>query len=142
MLPPPGADPSPATFREEGSEAGREIDRRLAALWLRQLPEFQARLLSLHAAAEMATCGSLSGEPLRHAIQIAHGFAGSLGMYGYAAAGLIAREIESELLLAGPRPHLLEQVAELSVAMGCGETLDPGSRERPQLQPSAVQTAD
>ena len=101
----------------QGSKPASEIDGRLAALWQRNLPEFRARLLLLRQAAESAASGDLSGEQLQQAVHLAHGFAGSLGMYGYPAAGLIARELESELRLAGSESQLILLVAQLSAAI-------------------------
>ena len=69
----------------------------LARLWERNLPLMRERQQLLEAAVRSALAGSLT-EPEREAsIDVAHKFAGSLGMFGYARGTDLARELEQSL---------------------------------------------
>ncbi|MDW5265972.1 MULTISPECIES: Hpt domain-containing protein [Acidobacteriaceae] len=75
----------------------KKLNALLAGLWERGLPLLQERLAILDRAATAAESGELS-EVLRiEALEIAHKFAGSLGMFGYSDGTEIARQIEQLL---------------------------------------------
>jgi HPt (histidine-containing phosphotransfer) domain-containing protein len=69
----------------------------LAALWLRNRPLIEERLVQLDRAAAAAVTGALSEDMCEEASHTAHKLAGSLGMYGYDEGTRIAREIEALL---------------------------------------------
>ncbi len=78
-------------------EAREKTAALLAGLWKRNLPLVESRLGLLERAREQALAGALTEELRTEAAEIAHKFAGSLGMFGLAAGTEIARELELAL---------------------------------------------
>lgn len=70
----------------------------LSALWEKYLPLMQERLALLDAAAEATRTGELDAQQRSSAIDAAHKFAGSLGMFGFPQGTDAARSMEHLLL--------------------------------------------
>lgn len=91
------------------------IADRLAALWQRQRPVLAERIVVLERAAEAAADASLTPELRAEAAMLAHKLAGTLGLYGHAAAGKAASKMELLLDVEEPLngPELQSCAAEL-----------------------------
>ncbi len=78
-------------------EAKEKTAALLAGMWKRNQPLIERRLALLERAREQALAGSLTEESRVEAAEVAHKFAGSLGMFGLARGTEIARELEAGL---------------------------------------------
>jgi len=94
------------------SEAEDKTAALLQQVWLRNRPMVEERLGRLDRAAAAAAAGTLAEELRKEAAEIAHKFAGSLGMFGYDHGSRVARKIE--LLIDYPAPD----AARLSALTG------------------------
>lgn len=100
------------------TEAADKTATLLAALWVRNRPMVEERLVTLDRAAAAAAAGALAEELRADAAGNAHKLAGSLGMYGFDEGTRVAREIE--VLLSGAAPdaaRLSSLIAELRGAI-------------------------
>jgi HPt (histidine-containing phosphotransfer) domain-containing protein len=96
-----------------------KINALLASLWERGLPQLRERLEILDRTATAAASGSLTEASRMEALEIAHKFAGSLGMFGYAEGTEIARQLEQLLnqpALASSR-EMIELIVRLRQAL-------------------------
>lgn len=75
----------------------------LDAVWQRNLPLIRDRLTRLDAFVSALRRGKASPQDHEAALDIAHKFSGSLGIFGYPAGSQIARALET-LLEANPIP--------------------------------------
>jgi HPt (histidine-containing phosphotransfer) domain-containing protein len=82
----------------------------IRAIWQRGLPLTRERMALLrHAATQLSGTRALDADLRGQALATAHKLAGSLGMFGFAAATQHARAIELELSHAGlPQPERLQ----------------------------------
>ena len=90
------------------------------AIWLKQIAQTRERLELLERAAEeLSSTRTIDPELRAKALDIAHKFAGSLGMFGYGEATDHARLIEETLHHAGlPQPERFQQhVDDLRLAL-------------------------
>jgi len=88
-----------------------DLSALLAAVWQKNLLQFQTRLGRLDQVAAETALVHAFPEPLRaEAISIAHKLAGSLGMFGYMRGTEIARELEVFLHQDQPDPTRLTQL--------------------------------
>jgi HPt (histidine-containing phosphotransfer) domain-containing protein len=78
-----------------------KINALLESLWKRGLPLVRERLDLLERASASANAGELSEEVRIEAVEAAHKFSGSLGMFGFDRGTEIARQIE-QILSASP----------------------------------------
>ena len=78
-----------------------KLDALLASVWERGLPLLRERLDILDRAARAASSGELTETLRMEAVEIAHKFSGSLGMFGHDRGTEIARKIE-QILSAPP----------------------------------------
>jgi HPt (histidine-containing phosphotransfer) domain-containing protein len=92
-----------------------QIDALLLTLWERGLPQLRERLEVLEHAAAAAASGRLAEASRIEALDIAHKFAGSLGMFGYDKGTEIARKLEQLLTRLTPSNagQMKDLVAEL-----------------------------
>jgi HPt (histidine-containing phosphotransfer) domain-containing protein len=81
----------------------------LQALWERNLPTIRARVDLIERAATQTP--PLRDEVRLEAAAAAHKLAGSMGMFGYSEATLIARELEKLLLAHTPERSTLSTLA-------------------------------
>lgn len=89
------------------------MDQMLATLWERNLPLTRERFAKLRQFTADLRAGSATDEARKEAGEIAHKFAGSLGMYGFHRCTEPARQLEL-LLLYNTAPLSPEAVAELT----------------------------
>ncbi len=75
----------------------------LDAIWQQNLPLIRSRLETLDAFVDAAGKGAPTPQQLEDATDIAHKFAGSLGMFGFPLGSQVARTLE-QLLESTPRP--------------------------------------
>jgi len=100
------------------TEAEDKTASLLAALWVKNRPMIEQRLMTLDRAAAEAAAGTLGADLRGEARMIVHKFSGGLGMYGYDEGTRIAREIEVLLEGAGPvGARLSGLVGELRAAI-------------------------
>lgn len=100
------------------SDAADKTAALLAKLWLKIQPIVEERLAILDRASSAATEGSLSLELRKEAQNNAHKLAGALGMYGFDAGTLIARDLERLLDSEAPDPiRFSELVRELRASV-------------------------
>lgn len=100
------------------SDAQDKTAALLAALWEKNRPIIEERLVALDGAAAAAATGSLEDEQRKEGQIAAHKLAGALGMYGYDEGTRIARQLE--VLLDGGAPEagqLSALIAELRAAI-------------------------
>ncbi len=83
----------------------------IATLWLRNQPQVLERLALLEHAAAASASGTLTPDLQQQAVDIAHKFAGSLGMFGFHEGTLKAREMEQHLKAPAADPHRLATLA-------------------------------
>lgn len=74
-----------------------EIQKRMAELWTRYLPEVAGRVSVLERACSVMETGKLSGEEREEASAAAHKLAGALGTFGRTRGTELAREVEGML---------------------------------------------
>lgn len=90
------------------------------AIWIKQIPQTRERLALLERAAdELSTTRTIDPELRAKALEIAHKFAGSFGMFGYSEATNHSRLLEETLHHAGlPQPERFQQhVDDLRVSL-------------------------
>jgi HPt (histidine-containing phosphotransfer) domain-containing protein len=75
-------------------ETAAKTDALIAELWQRHLPTIKERLDNLDRIAALAASATLSEADRAQGVDLAHKFAGSLGMYGYKHATDIAMQLE------------------------------------------------
>ncbi|MDE3105669.1 MAG: Hpt domain-containing protein [Acidobacteriota bacterium] len=98
-------------------ETAAKTDALIAQLWQRHLPTFIERLDTLERIAHAAANGTLTEADRDQAANIAHKFAGSLGMYGYPRGTEIAMQLEN-LYRNPPLEHPL-QLVPLTSTLRC-----------------------
>src|SRR5512146_2520827 len=74
-----------------------QIQKRMAELWARHLPEIAERVGVLERACSALEAGKLSGEERKAASAAAHKLAGALGTFGRTRGTELAREAEGML---------------------------------------------
>lgn len=74
-----------------------QIQKRMAELWARHLPEIAERVRVLESACSALENGELSGEERKAASAAAHKLAGALGTFGRTRGTELARELEEML---------------------------------------------
>jgi HPt (histidine-containing phosphotransfer) domain-containing protein len=89
-----------------------QIDDLLAQLWQKNLPTIRERLDLLDQFGSAADSGSLEEHTRLEALNIAHKFAGSLGMYGYQQGTEVASKMER--ILKSPTPETLVTLRALA----------------------------
>lgn len=94
---------SPGTDATTASELRR--------LWEKYRPVNATRLAAVEAAVAALRRGRSSEEVLAEAVRAAHKLAGSLGMFGYNAASILAREAEELLEGGSPDAARLDAIA-------------------------------
>jgi HPt (histidine-containing phosphotransfer) domain-containing protein len=100
------------------TDAADKTAKLLAALWLRNRPIVEERLVLLDRASAAAATGMLDEALREESRSAAHKLSGSLGMYGFDEGTRVAREME--VLLSGASPdgaRLLVLCGELRVAV-------------------------
>ncbi len=80
---------SPVDSKEQSPLAGA-----LDALWVRFLPEMEARVATLESAAQAFASNNLSEQQQEQANTAAHKLAGVLGTFGLTRGTVLARELE------------------------------------------------
>ena len=111
-MPDPG---SPTKAREDAR-------RRIEALWARGLPQIRDRLELLERAAAEMALGRIDAALAGEAMETAHKWAGSLGMFGFAEGTRLARELEVELETGAPDATKVQ-----ALVSGLRAVLFPGS---------------
>lgn len=71
-----------------------QIQKRMAELWTRHLPEIAERVGVLERACSAMETGKLLGEERKAAMAAAHKLAGALGTFGRTRGTELARELE------------------------------------------------
>ena len=89
-----------------------KITALLTSLWELNLPTLHKRLDLLDRAASAAASGQLTEALRAEALEVAHKFSGSLGMFGYDHGTEIARQIEHIL-----KPPALNAMSHLTPLM-------------------------
>jgi hypothetical protein len=92
----------------------------LDSIWKQNLPLIRDRLRRLDAFVDGLIKGVSTPQQFKDAIDIAHKFAGSLGMFGYPLGSQVARDLE-QLLESNksPDPHsVLESVDSIRQTLG------------------------
>ena len=84
----------------------------LSRIWQQSLPMMRERFRCLERAALEAREGTLTVEARVHAADLAHKFAGALGMFGFPQGTEISRELEQ--LLDSPTPIDVGRFQELT----------------------------
>lgn len=92
-----------------------KISNLLKSLWERNLSVLHARLDILDQAASAAASGRLTESVRAEALEIAHKFSGSLGMFGHHQATEIVRQIEQ--ILDAPTPELSSRLIPLTTEL-------------------------
>lgn len=95
--PPLVAPQAPRTVPDESA-----VQDVLRVLWAKYRPLMQERLATLDLTLISVEGGDLSAGQRRDALDAAHKFAGSLGMFGFQEGTDAARKIEHLLLESGP----------------------------------------
>jgi hypothetical protein len=94
----------------------------LDSIWKQNLPLISDRLRRLDAFVEGLRKGKSTPQQFKDAIDIAHKFAGSLGMFGYPLGSQIARNLE-QLLESTKTPdpqEVCESVDSIRETLGIG----------------------
>lgn len=78
------------------------LKSQLHHIWRQNLPIMRDRLERLDAFAALSQHGEVTAQQHCDALNIAHKLAGSLGIFGYEAAGKLAHKLETALRSQGP----------------------------------------
>lgn len=93
-----------------------KMQRLLADVWKKHLPETEERLGVLEHAAQLLSAEELPRGEREAALNAAHKLAGSLGTFGKQEGTEAARVIEHQLIGDEPlRPHLAEILRQLEI---------------------------
>ncbi len=88
------------------------LQSQLHAIWQQSLPIMRDRLDCLDAFVVNVKSGRITQQQHADALNIAHKFAGSLGIFGFTAAGKLAQNLEILLRSTGsPDPQLLKRIS-------------------------------
>jgi len=117
---------------EPGAQAPVDLSQALDRLWVRFLPEIEARIAVLDSAASALAQNALTASEREEAHAAAHKLAGVLGTFGLTRGTELARELEIAFSLEpspGPAPAatLTQAVTELRTLI---------ASRRPRVSPS------
>ncbi len=87
---------------ESPSRPTPSMKSQLNGIWRQNLPIIRDRLDRLDAFVVIANQGDVTPQQHSDALNIAHKMAGSLGIFGFAAAGDVAHDLEVALRSSGP----------------------------------------
>jgi len=93
----------------------RAIQSKLDVIWRENLPIILDRLDRLDSFAASVFSGKVTPQQHNDALNIAHKLAGSLGIFGFAAASALAHKLE--LLLRSPDPLDAPQLQRLCASL-------------------------